>query len=351
MIPLILLALGLGAALTVYEFSPRTRSRVDAYARAIRSAHAAHRTADAHLGNANAAALTAVRHTRQAAVARQAAPRPAPTPPFVQPTPTPPFVQPTPTPPFVQPTPTPPFVQPTPTPPFVQPTPTPPFVQPTPTPPFVQPTPPSTPAPALMPEPVPEPVPTPLPPSPYAPLPSPYAPLPARDVADAQANAAQVAADAAVEHAAAAIEANQAAAQNTAEAAKNAQDEAQRQAAAQSAAKVLEREKKIAAALASLGVGQCGVRSYPRVGGGAIVTERVKNALLAKLRTEGMGVTGDNPWNIDTREYGVKLRAVWDPKAGVVKLIVTSGKGGYLGLVTCEEIWKKIDPIMKEVIG
>ena len=169
--------------------------------------------------------------------------------------------------------------------------------------------------------------------------------MPVQDVADAQANAAQAAADAAVDHAAAAIEANQAAALNTAEAAKNAQDEAQRQAAAQSAAKVLEREKKIAAALVSLGVGQCDVKPYPRV------TERVKNALLAKLRTEGMVVTGDNPWNIDTRQYNVKLRAVWDPSARVVKLIVTSGKGGLAGLVTCKEIWKKIDPIMKEVIG
>ena len=326
MIPLILLALGLGAALTAYELSPRTRSRVDAYVRAIQSASAAHQAADAHLGNANAAASTAIRHTQQAIATRQAAPAPTPAPvpwspqwvPQWMPTqqPTQPSVQPTPTPPFVQPTPAP-----------VQPSPT--FAAPEPSPASL---PPYDPAPYDL--------------APYEPAPS----VPAQ-VADAQANAAQAAADAAVDHAAAAIEANQAAAQNTAEAAKNAQDEVQRQAAAQSAAKVLEREKKIAVALANLGVGQCGVRSYPRVGGGAIVTERTKNALLAKLRTEGMGVTGDNPWNIDTREYGVKLRAVWDPKAGVVKLIVTSGKGGYLGLVTCAEIWKKIDPIMKEVIG
>lgn len=309
MIPLILLALGLGAALTVYEFSPRTRARVDAYARAIRSAHAAHQTADAHLGNMNAAASTSVRHMQQA---RQATSRPLQPTPFVPPTPTP------------------------------TPPPTPPFVPPTPTPPFVQPTPLPTPAPAPMPEPVPEP-PTPLPPSPYA-------PPPAQDVADAQANAAQVAADAAVEHATAAIEANQDAAKNTGEAAKNAQTETERQAAAESAAKVVERERKIAAALSSLGVGQCGVRTYPRV------TERAKNTLLAKLRTEGMGVTGDNPWDIDTRQYGVRLRAVWDPKASVVKLIVRTGKGTDVdpfGLVqvTCEDIWKKIDPIMKEVIG
>ena len=309
MIPLILLALGLGAALTAYELSPRTQSRVDAYVRAIRSASAAHQAADGHLGNANAAASTAIRHTQQAVASRQAAPAPTSAPVPWSPQWVPQWIP-------------------------TQPSPAP--VQPSPT--------------SAAPEPSSAPLP-PYDPAPYDPAlyePAPSVPV---QVADAQANAAQAAADAAVDHAAAAIEANQAAAQNTAEAAKNAQDEAQRQAAAQSAAKVLEREKKIAAALTSLGVGQCGVRSYPRVGGGALVTERTKNALLAKLRTEGMGVTGDNPWNIDTREYDVKLRAVWDPKAGVVKLIVTSGKGGYFGLVTCEEIWKKIDPIMKEVIG
>ena len=307
MIPLILLALGLGAALTAYELSPRTRSRVDAYARAIRSANVAHRAADAHLGNANAVAVTAARHAQQANAARQAASWPAPTPPPVQWAPQ-----------WV------PQWAPTPTP--VQPLPPPPAPMPEPTP--------TAPMPAPMPEPLP---------------PPPYAPAPAQDVADAQANAAQVAADEAVEHAAAAIEANQEAAKNTAEAAKIAQTAAEKQAAADSAAKVLERESKIAAALKSLGFGQCGVRKYEHI------TERAKNALLVKLRAEGMGVTGDNPWNIDTHEYGVRLRAVWDFRVSEVKLIVTAGKGTevipWVKKVECQDIWNKIDPIMKEVVG
>ena len=259
MIPLLLIAIGLGAALTVYELSPRTRAHVDSYFRAIRSANTAHQTADVHLENANVVA--AIAHAQQADARPQQwvptgpvqwAPRPMP----VQPMPEQPM-------------------------------------QPT---------------------------------SPAAPP-----PVPAQDVA--------------VDHAVEAIEANQDAAKNTADAAKNAQTEAQRQEAAQSAAKVLQREKKIAAALASLGVGQCSVRSYPGVSG------HVKDRLLAKLRSEGMVVRGDNPWNIDTHQYDVKLRAVWDPKAQAVKLIVTAGKGGYFGVVTCAEIWKKIDPIMKGVIG
>ena len=287
MVPLILLALGLGAALTMYEFFPRTRARVDSYARAIRSAHAAHRTADARLNSASAATATAAQ-ARQVVAAKQAAARPRlPPSPMQQPVPT---------------------------------------RDPAPAPTW-------DPAPTWPPAPAPTPVPS---------------PSPVQDVVDAAAAsqaAADAATDAAVDHVTEANAANQDAAQSTADAAQSAETEAERQTAAQSAARVLEREKKIAQAFANLGVGQCGVRSYTRI------TPRVKDALLARLRSEGMAVAGSNPWNINTRQYDVKLRAVWDPKGQVLKLIVTSGKGGYLGLVTCAEIWKKIDPIMREITG
>lgn len=268
MIPLILIALGLGVALTAYDLSPRTRARVDDYARAIRSAHAAHQAADAHLSNAHAAVVTAVQHAQQAdSVARQ--PQPAPMPP--------------------------------------------PILVPT------------------------------------VPLPVPVPPPPVQDVVDAHANAAKVATDAAVDHVAVATDANKEAARKTAEAAQNAQNEAQRQEAAQSAAKVLEREKKIAAALDSLGIGQCGARTYKRV------TEQIKDKLLAKLSAEGMAVTGNNPWNIDTRQYGVRLRAVWDFRVSELKLVVSTGKGAQawsgLHTVTCQDIWDKIEPKLKDVIG
>ncbi len=281
MIPLLVLAIGLGAALTVYELSPRTRAQVDSYMRAIRSANAAHQTADAHLANAQAIA----RGEQQALQTQWGPTGPVQWVPIgpVQWVPLP----------------------------AQQPT------QPTQQPPTVQP---------------PQ-----QPPTEVAVVPPPGQPTTAQPPAPVR--------DVAVDHAVEAIEANQDAAKNTADAARNAQTEAQRQEAAQSALKVLEREKKIAAALASLGVGQCNVRSYPGV------TETVKNMLLAKLQAEGMGIVGDNPWNIDTRQYDVKLRAVWDPKGQVVKVIVTAGKGGYFGMVTCAEIWKKIDPIMKGVIG
>lgn len=320
MIPL-LLVFGLGAvALTVYGLSPKTRSGVDAFVRAISSANAAHQTADAHLRNANAAASTAVRHTQKAVAARQAAPSPRPAPTPAQWMPTGP-VQWVPTGP-VQ------WVQ---MPTTAQPSTAPAPIPTTPTTPTIPTSTPTTP---------------PLQPVPQAPpVTSPTTP---QVVADAQANAAQVATDVAVDNVAAAIEANRQAAKDTGEAAKNAQDEAQRRATAQSAAKVLERDRQIAEALNTLGLGQCGVKTYYGI------TERAKNMLLVKLREEGMGVTGGNPLNIDTHQYGVKLRAVWDPRAQEVKLIVTTGKGAKVdpfGLkrVGCPDIWAKIDPIMKEV--
>ena len=189
--------------------------------------------------------------------------------------------------------------------------------------------------------------PSPLPPSAQVPPPPPPAPVPT--VAEAHDKAAQTAADAGVDHAAAGQAANQEAAKNTAAAGKLAKTEADRQTVAQSAAKVLERERRIAQALANLGVSQCGIRTYPRV------TPQVTSQLLSRLHAEGMTVTGDNPWDIDTHQYDVRLRAVWDPKTLVLKLIVTTGKGsealGGFHIVTCEDIWDKIDPIMKGVIG
>jgi len=150
---------------------------------------------------------------------------------------------------------------------------------------------------------------------------------------------------AAVQHVYAATVANREAAQQTATAAKTAKTEAQRAAAAGSANVVVKREEKITTALASLGVGQCDVRSYTGV------TPQIKNALLARIHNAGMTVTGDNPWDIETHQLDVKLRAVWDPQALLLKVIVTSGAGGYFGLVTCNAIWSKIDPLMKEISG
>lgn len=304
---LILLALGLGVALTAYELSPRVHSRVDAYARALRGAYAAHQEADVHLSNAGTATAVAEHHAERV----QEAPRPVPRP---RPAPSPVVVQPPP-PPVVQPP-----VMP---PPVVQPGP---VVQP---PPIPAPTVPPAPAPPTAP-----PQPTPLPAPPTVPA----------DTADAHAEAAKSAGDAAADHVAAATEANRNAAQQTADAAKNAQTQAEKQAAAQSAAKVLERQKQIDDALARLGIGKCGVHVY------SAITPQRRDMLITRLRGAGMTVTGDNPWSIDTNMSGVKLRAVWDPKKNVLRLIVNDW-GTLAEIAGCDVVWGKIDTRLKEVLG
>lgn len=146
----------------------------------------------------------------------------------------------------------------------------------------------------------------------------------------------------AAEHVHRAGASNQAAARETTRAADTAATAPEREAVATSATTVIKQSDEIKRTLDQLGFSQCDVRSY----GG--VTPVVRDALLAKLREEKMDVTGANPWDIDTHEHGVKLRAVWDPRTQVVKVIVTTGKNW---LVTCDRIWERIDPIMNEVIG
>lgn len=171
--------------------------------------------------------------------------------------------------------------------------------------------------------------------------------LAAHRAAEAHLSAARRASDptVAVQHVHEATRANRDAASATVEAAKMAQTETQRASTAGSAADVIVREEKISSTLAELGVGQCDVHTYFGV------SPEIKDALLAKLHAEGMTVTGDNPWDIDTHEHDVKLRALWDSGTRTLKLIVTAGKDGFFGLVTCATIWEKIDPVVKGIIG
>jgi hypothetical protein len=168
--------------------------------------------------------------------------------------------------------------------------------------------------------------------------------LTAHRAADAQLSAAKAATDpvVAVQHTHAATKANQTAAKETAKAGATARTDQQRTDVAQSAAEVVKREQKIADTQEQLGVGQCDVHTYKNV------TSKARDALLARLHSNGMVVTGNNPWDIETNTLGVKLRAVWDPRARELKLIVTAGKGWP---ATCERIWERIDPIIKEITG
>lgn len=308
MIPLLLLTLGVGVALIAYEVSPKAHARIDDYARAIREAHEAHAAADAHLGNAEQAHAVAVQNVQAAVDAHRSAQEAPPSTPPAPPTPVP----------------------------------SQPVSVPTPAPVPAHPAPVPTPVPAPVPAPPPTSTPPPPPSPALAPTPSPVpAPPPTSPVADAHSNAAAAAVDAGTDHAVNATIANQEAAQNTADAAKAAKNADERRAVAESAAKVDAREKKILAAYNNLGVTQCAVRTYPHV------TAQIRDVLLTKLHGEGMAVTGDNPWNIDTHLADVKLRAAWNPKTQTLKLIVLA-QAPY---VSCDMIWERIDPKVKGIIG
>jgi hypothetical protein len=247
-IPLIFLALLLGAGLAAYEFSPRAHAWVDEHVRALHEAIAAHRAADAHLGTAHA--TIDAHQAMQQAGARdpwaQTAPSPAPA---------------------------------------------------------------------------------------SAPAPTPAPPPPASDMLALLTSALGSLYEAA--------RANAAAAAATITAAKEAKTPEQRAGAAESAAAVDARARRIADALAHLGVGQCDVHTYEGV------TPVKVRALIAKLHTAGMAVTGDDPWDIDTHEHGVKLRAVWDLASFKLNLIVTTKDAG----VPCFLIWSRIDAAVREALG
>ena len=114
----------------------------------------------------------------------------------------------------------------------------------------------------------------------------------------------------------------------------------QKTTAVQGAAAVSGQQAKIAAALAKLGSGECDAHTYPGV------TPAIKEAILAKLASAGMVITGDEPWDIDTNNHGVRLRAVWDPAAAVLTLIVVHKDA----FVPCMLIWPEVDAAINGVI-
>ncbi|HEX7842304.1 MAG TPA: hypothetical protein VF469_32755 [Kofleriaceae bacterium] len=85
--------------------------------------------------------------------------------------------------------------------------------------------------------------------------------------------------------------------------------------------------------------GKCGVRNYPNI------TQDKINLMIAEMRRQGMTVTGANPWDVDVRQHGVKLRGTWSSGAQTLSVIVTD-KNWY---VPCAKIWETIDGLMPHI--
>ena len=70
-------------------------------------------------------------------------------------------------------------------------------------------------------------------------------------------------------------------------------------------------------------------------------TQGQAQAMLAKVKSQGMTVTGNNPWHVDTNTHGVKFDATYDGQSITIKI---TGANFY---VSNAKVWDKLDPMMQ----
>ncbi len=71
------------------------------------------------------------------------------------------------------------------------------------------------------------------------------------------------------------------------------------------------------------------------------------DAIFKGLTDHGSLVSGANPWDVDTRNHGVRLRGEWNE--GTSKLIITVTDAAWY--VTGKRIWENIESLMKKVLA
>jgi len=69
------------------------------------------------------------------------------------------------------------------------------------------------------------------------------------------------------------------------------------------------------------------------------------DAILSGLIDHGSIVTGSNPWDVDTRDHGVRLRGEWNEAESLFSVTVTDADW----YVPQAAIWKNIVPLMQLV--
>ena len=77
----------------------------------------------------------------------------------------------------------------------------------------------------------------------------------------------------------------------------------------------------------------------------ANITKIKIGKILTELKNTGSTYTGENPWNIDTHNYGVKLLSTWDETNEKLSVIVTDKQM----FVPCNMIWEKIDKLINYI--
>ncbi|MFC2086107.1 hypothetical protein ACFLQ9_00140 [Bacteroidota bacterium] len=87
--------------------------------------------------------------------------------------------------------------------------------------------------------------------------------------------------------------------------------------------------------------GKCDEHHY------ANITKVKIDEILNELKNSGSTISGENPWNIDTHNFEVKLRGTWDEANENLSVIVTDKKI----IVPCKMIWDKIDLLINNISG
>ncbi|MCP4217424.1 MAG: hypothetical protein GY765_22465 [bacterium] len=85
--------------------------------------------------------------------------------------------------------------------------------------------------------------------------------------------------------------------------------------------------------------GKCGAHHY-----GNIDQEKV-DVIIEQLKQHGAKLTGNNPWDVDTGKYGIKLQGTWDKATSTLTIIVTDKDW----FVPCSKIWDYIDPLIHHI--
>lgn len=80
----------------------------------------------------------------------------------------------------------------------------------------------------------------------------------------------------------------------------------------------------------------CGTHSYRNI------SQEKINMALAALRKYGATITGNNPWTVDTHNFGVKITASWTQKTQTLDLTVTDTDG----TISCSMIWNYLNNII-----
>jgi hypothetical protein len=85
--------------------------------------------------------------------------------------------------------------------------------------------------------------------------------------------------------------------------------------------------------------GKCGAHHYGNI------DQAKKDAIIHALKASGATVTGNNPWNVDTHKYGIKLQGTWDQASSTLTVIVTAKDF----FVPCSKIWDTIDSLIHHI--